>query len=180
MNRTTWTYVFITYLVTWSITLISYSFYKVGTLSLDQLNLIYNFGALGPLLGALICSWVFYGNKGVKTLFFTFSFTKLNKQSLYISLSPLLFFVVGLLVFPLFSGHWYTFADTQKQYSLTNQISYVSWLLPFITYSIFEEFGWRGFLLPHLQSKYTAFKSTIILTIIWAAWCFVSNQSVLI
>jgi membrane protease YdiL (CAAX protease family) len=47
---------------------------------------------------------------------------------------------------------------------------FIIWLLPLLTYSIFEEIGWRGFLLPHLQSQYNAWKSTIILTVIWAIW----------
>ncbi|MCK5372563.1 MAG: CPBP family intramembrane metalloprotease [Cyclobacteriaceae bacterium] len=53
---------------------------------------------------------------------------------------------------------------------MTNFDSIVSWALPFFTYAIFEEIGWRGFALPHLQDKYSAFKSTIILTVIWALW----------
>lgn len=170
MNKTTWTYTLITFLVTWGITLTSYCLYKTRTLTLDQLNLIYNFGALGPFLGAVISAKLFYGNGGIRTLFSTFSFKKLNKKSLFISFSPLLFFAVGLLAYPLFTGHWYSFLDTQRQFHLTTQLSYINWLLPFITYSVFEEFGWRGFLLPHLQSKYSAFRSSIILTVIWATW----------
>ena len=46
----------------------------------------------------------------------------------------------------------------------------MGWALPFVAYSLFEELGWRGFLLPHLQSRYSAFKSTGIVTIIWACW----------
>jgi membrane protease YdiL (CAAX protease family) len=46
----------------------------------------------------------------------------------------------------------------------------IAWMLPLLTYSIFEEIGWRGFLLPHFQEKYNAFASTIYLTLIWAAW----------
>lgn len=46
----------------------------------------------------------------------------------------------------------------------------IIWLLPLMTYSILEEIGWRGFLLPHLQEKYNAWKATIFLTIIWALW----------
>ncbi len=170
MNKTTWTYVFITYLITWSITLVSYFLYKNGSLTYNQLNLIYNFGALGPFIGAIFSARFFYGKQGLKKLFSTVSLKKLNKKSLLISLSPLLFFAIGLLLYPLFAGHWFTFSDTQKQFNLTTRMTYINWILPFITYSIFEEFGWRGFLLPHLQDKYSALRATIILTVIWACW----------
>jgi membrane protease YdiL (CAAX protease family) len=33
-----------------------------------------------------------------------------------------------------------------------------------------EEFGWRGFALPLLQGKFTAFWASIILGLIWAVW----------
>ncbi len=170
MNKITWTYTLLTYLITWSITLTSYFLYKAGTLTYNQLNLIYNFGALGPFVGAIISARLFYGIEGVKKLFSTFDFKKLNKKSLTLSFSPLLLFAFGLLLYPLFTGHWYSFEDTQNQFHLTTTITYVNWILPFITYSIFEEFGWRGFLLPHLQDKYSAMRSTIILTVIWACW----------
>ncbi len=170
MNRTTWTYVIITYLITWTITLTTYLFYKTGRLTLDQLNLIYNFGALGPFIGALISAKVFYGNSGVNKLFSVLNFITISKRSLLLALSPLALFLIGLFLYPLFAGHWYTFADTKRQFNLSTQVTYIGWILPFITYSVFEEFGWRGFLLPHLQQKYSALKSTIILTIIWASW----------
>lgn len=170
MNRVTWTYMFITYFITWGITITSYCLYKTSVLTFDQLNLIYNFGALGPCLGALISAKIYYGNDGVKKLFSTFKFKTLNKKSLLISIGPVLLFAIGLLIYPLLTSHWYSFADTKRQFNLTTQISYINWILPFITYAVLEEFGWRGFLLPHLQSNYSAFKATVILTAIWACW----------
>jgi len=170
MNRVTWTYVFITYLVTWGITLTSYTFYKSNSITFNQLNLIYNFGALGPFMGALICAKLFYGKSGVKKLFSAVKFKTVNKKSLLIIFSPIILFIIGLLTYPLYAGHWYSFAETQRQFNLSTQITYVNWLLPFITYSIFEEFGWRGFLLPHLQEKYSAMRSTLFVMVIWATW----------
>ena len=170
MNKITWTYTCIAYFITWSITLISYFLYKDGTLTYNGLNLIYNFGALGPFIGAILCARLYYGKQGLKKLFSTFDFKKLNIKSLSISFSPLLFFALGLLLYPVLTGHWFSFSDTQRQFNLTTNITYITWILPFITYSIFEEFGWRGFLLPHLQDKYSALRSTIILTALWACW----------
>lgn len=170
MSKASVTYILISYFVTWTVTLVSYGFYKADSLTLNQLNLIYNFGALGPFLGAVISARLFYGKAGLYKLFSGLKLKTINRQSLLIILSPLLFFFIGLSGYKIFSGHWYSFDDTKRQFGLSSTISYVCWLLPFITYSVFEEFGWRGFLLPHLQAKYSAFKSTFILTAVWASW----------
>jgi membrane protease YdiL (CAAX protease family) len=47
--------------------------------------------------------------------------------------------------------------------------------LAFLFYNIIsfgygEETGWRGFALPRLQSRFSAFTATIVLTLGWAIW----------
>jgi len=37
---------------------------------------------------------------------------------------------------------------------------------------IFEEIGWRGFALPHLQRRYSALASSLIIGLAWAFWHF--------
>ncbi|MEL7123434.1 MAG: CPBP family intramembrane glutamic endopeptidase [Bacteroidota bacterium] len=49
-------------------------------------------------------------------------------------------------------------------------VAYWAWALPFVAFAIFEEAGWRGFLLPHLQTKYSAFQASTVLAGIWAFW----------
>lgn len=60
------------------------------------------------------------------------------------------------------------------------KINYVLWkgnlsfyLLNFVAISIgcvAEEIGWRGFLLPNLQKRYTPFISSIIVGVLWGVW----------
>ncbi|MGB9640049.1 MAG: CPBP family intramembrane glutamic endopeptidase [Anaerolineales bacterium] len=45
-----------------------------------------------------------------------------------------------------------------------------SWILPLFYYSLPEEFGWRGYALPRLQSRWNPFLSSLLLGIVWSLW----------
>ncbi len=49
-----------------------------------------------------------------------------------------------------------------------NFVFYFIIILPLSAF--WEEIGWRGFLLPILQEKYTAIKSSIIIGFVWGLW----------
>ena len=46
----------------------------------------------------------------------------------------------------------------------------VYWLANVVCYGFGEEVGWRGFLLPHLQARWSALTASLIVSAIWAGW----------
>lgn len=169
MKKQILTYCILAYAVTWAIAFGVYLAFKNGQLTEYQLNLNHSWAALGPTIGALITIFLFYGRGGLKKLFHQFRLKFPNKKALLFIVSPLLFFVLGFLIYRIVNNEWFDF----EMFSYNNWASpkeILVWVLPLFTYAIFEEIGWRGFLLPHLQEKYSAWMSTIYLTIIWALW----------
>jgi membrane protease YdiL (CAAX protease family) len=63
---------------------------------------------------------------------------------------------------------------TLKGFGTNNEFPNLSFagyfLLSLFTFGFGEEIGWRGFVLPALQTRYNAFVATLLLTIGWACW----------
>lgn len=121
--------------------------------------------AFSPTISALILSWIIGGGSAVKRLLS--GFTRWNVGLRWYIAAAYLF--LGPLAFALIYA------------ALGNPIPGIK---PGMTLSVFlgqiiftlfsgplsEEAGWRGFALPHLQSKYNALVSSIILGVVWCCW----------
>ena len=169
MKKQILTYSLIAYSITWLIAFGIFFLFEKGELSRYQLNLFHSFAAIGPTIGALVTTYLFYGKEGVIKLVDKLRFIIPTKKSLLFILSPLLFFVVGLFVYRAVNDDWYSFQNFIEDNWSSYKV-FLVWILPLLTYAIFEEIGWRGFLLPLLQQKYNAWIATIYLTVIWALW----------
>lgn len=170
MSRQLWIFIIIAYAITWPIVLGLYFLYTQHKISLDQLNILYCFGAAGPSLAAIITTAVCYKKAGVRALLDTIHPRLINKKAFFLSLTPLLLFSLGCFLYPLFTGTSFSFGVTKTQFNLSTHASYLAWGLPFVSYALLEELGWCGFALPHLQARYSAFTSSILLTLIWGLW----------
>jgi membrane protease YdiL (CAAX protease family) len=128
---------------------------------------IFGLGA-GPLLSAMLVTWIVDGRDGLADLW---------QRSIKWKLGPRWYFIVlglpvGLSLVSLALGA--LAAGGQLAYNLKLPIEL---FFPFFIYmlvftGIAEEPGWRGFALPRLLKRYPAEKASWILGILWGVWHF--------
>lgn len=100
--------------------------------------------------------------------------TELHKIKKYlsfqkISIKWLVVLNVLACVFIIPSGLFMTLLGTPLVPWSENWLFYLLSILAMLIGCFTEEIGWRGFLLPHLQEKYSPFLSSIIIGILWGA-----------
>lgn len=127
----------------------------------------FNLAAMGPFVAAMALTFFQKGGKGVLNLLkrgFDFRFPKIwLVPSL---LLPLLIWG-GAILFSILLG------ATKADFSLLKDPPYVIigfFVIFFTSGPLQEEFGWRGYALPRLQSNFSALKSSIILGFFWWLW----------
>lgn len=81
-----------------------------------------------------------------------------------------LFFIIVPSVASLYLYHWLggprvDWSGLQPLYTVIPMFIFLT-----IAAGIGEEFGWRGFLLPRLQTRYNALVSGLIVGVAWATW----------
>jgi membrane protease YdiL (CAAX protease family) len=169
-KRTIFAYVLLAYGITWLIAIplvLSYN----GWISLQIPLALHYILPFGPLLAALIVSRIAGGSMGLREILKRMSKWRVG----LIWLAIAIFSVWGLYL--LSSTLLLLVGQPWPDIGIFGQVMYLpyltivgSWFLWVFTFGIGEETGWRGFLLPNLQSKYNALTSAIIVSIIWAGW----------
>lgn len=122
--------------------------------------------ALGPALSAGIVTQAIYGKAQVERLFKSLVQWRVN-AGWYVAavLTP-----IALLLVAQTATRFFGFSTIQS----TQQDDRISLALSAFVMSLFanpwEEVGWRGFALPHLQKRYTALVATLIVGVLWGLW----------
>jgi membrane protease YdiL (CAAX protease family) len=167
MNLKTWiarhpilTYIILT--VIWSFSIWSFLFLYIqpGGLMKSPPPISFLFvvlGGFGPSLSGLFTTWLVYGREGLQALWNRVRIGRVGGWWFALlvipavtALTPLLRWLAGYPV------------DIEAMLRLLGPGIALG-----LTAGLMEEFGWRGFLLPHLLKRYSPFLATLLLGLIW-------------
>jgi membrane protease YdiL (CAAX protease family) len=175
-------YVGLAYGITWALALIIALSYH-GIIALDVPLALHYILPYGPLLSALVVSWAIGGSSSLREILGRM--TRWRVRPVWIAVVVLSVWVMFLLssFILLLTGQGWPDLSVFGQVMYLPYLTFVgSWFLWIFTYGIGEETGWRGFLLPGLQTKYNALTSSIIVSVIWAGWhapMFLYNENLI-
>ncbi len=155
------------YAISWSLWL-PLLLAKQGIISSQPPQYLHLMGSLGPAMAALIVTRVCSGSAGLHDLL-----RRMFKWRVAIVwhgiawLSPLFLFFISVLLTGWNRWEPQSFGHSAEYRELPVP---VYWFASILFYGWGEETGWRGFALPHLQTRRSAMRATVILSVGWAFW----------
>jgi len=130
---------------------------------------VHYLAAYGPMLAAIIVTWLTDGRDGLRELFGRMFRWRVLPVWWLVAIAPLLLHVLVAIVSRFIQGRW-------PDLGLLGQIDFLpnlgtgALLLWILTFGLGEETGWRGYALPRLQRGRSAFSATVILWVLWSLW----------
>jgi len=119
-------------------------------------------GAFGPMMAAFIITYKVNGFQGCKKLLQQFIRFKISWKWYVLSFTIPIAIVLSVLVL------LYIVANPDIDINFMDPFEFFAGFIVSLLIVTGEEFGWRGFALPRLQSKYNALKSSLILGVLWS------------
>lgn len=166
-------FVILTYVVSWTLCFFTTHFAHVRLYVLvvghrAQImvpTLLIYLGGVVPGLVALAVSFGLGGRGELISLLKTLNpLTPQRRCYVLAVLLPLVVLLAGSLLNSL---------DAGTSFGTPAMWPWVKWLFTSITVvSLWEELGWRGFLLPRLQAKRTGFHASMVIAPVWGVWHF--------
>lgn len=166
-NKKTILFLTITFLWSWTFWLIGLNYLEEGITqeSINKFLIFFFAGVYGPTTSAILTTLFLDGFKKLLDLLKKYLIWKVPlKIYLSVVFLPILFVIVGILLYHFFIGNIGNF----------DKMAFVS--IPTILWAGFyagplgEELGWRGFLLPEFQKRFSNLQSAILIGIIWFTW----------
>ena len=155
-------FVLLTYILTWSIE-IPMALTKHGYTAINISKGLQTVCTLSPGMVAILLTGIYFGKNSLKSLFKAIVKWRVKfKWYLIIIILGIALCGLSLLIF-----NWITGQSILPDQPY-NFVFYFILILPLSAF--WEEIGWRGFLLPVLQEKYTAIKSSLIIGFVWGLW----------
>jgi len=166
-NKKTYIFLLLTFAWSWTLWIIGLNHLSEGINqeSIGKFIIFFFVGVYGPTISAIVTTLIFDRYSGILNLLKKLMIWKVPiKNYLYIILLPLVFVIIGIGLYSLFIGEIGSF----------DKMAFLS--IPTILWTglyagpLGEELGWRGFLLPELQQRFSNLKSAIIIGLIWFIW----------
>ena len=168
MNRKKlFVFLILTFLWSWIFWIIGLNYLSVGINqeSIGKFLVFFFVGVYGPTISAIITTLFFDGLIGVFELIKKLFIWKVPlKYYVYLILLPLIFVIIGIVLYSQFIGEIGGF-DKMAYLSIPTIL-----LAGLYAGPLGEELGWRGFLLSEFQKKNSNLKSAIIIGFIWFIW----------
>ena len=119
----------------------------------------------GTVIAAIIAQAYESGKMGLRGLWQRSTYWRVGWRWYGIMLGLLFVIFLPIIIYGLLKGP----LPTARQFSIV-----LIWLVPMFLYTFLasgmEEPGWRGYLLPSLQTRFSAKKASIIVAIVWGIW----------
>jgi membrane protease YdiL (CAAX protease family) len=161
-------YFILAYAISWTIG-IPLALIAQGKLDWQIPFSVHYFYAYGPMLAAFIMTGLTKGKSGIADIFRRLFKWRMRPVWWIITFSPLLGYLVIVVVQRLIQGEWADFS-LLGEVNFLPKLGFGALFLWIFTYGIGEEIGWRGYALPRLQEKMSALSATLVLGALWALW----------
>jgi membrane protease YdiL (CAAX protease family) len=126
------------------------------------------FGALGPLIAALVVTASVGGRQGLRDFGRRLVRWRVGTIAWVLALSPIALAAIAIASLAVMG------APLNGTAALRDAFADPAWVggmfLASLAYGIGEESGWRGHALPYLEQTRTAFRATVLLSIGWGIW----------
>jgi membrane protease YdiL (CAAX protease family) len=127
-------------------------------------------GLLGPMVAALLATALLNGRAGLLDLAARLVRWRVGWRWWVVALSPAAFALAALPVARAIEDEWPAWSSLGRFNGLPDTGVLTMWLLLTLVNGYGEETGWRGYLLPHLQRRFSPLGATAIVAAVWALW----------
>jgi uncharacterized protein len=143
----------------------------LGLSNLPQLRCQHALGSWGPMLAAICVCALTNGRRATADLLRRMVLWRGRGRLLALAvLAPLVLLAWALLGVAMLRGTPFSIDGLARSAEFPQLSALVLLAYNLVTFGVGEELGWRGFALPRLQSRHSAWVATAMLTAGWATW----------
>jgi membrane protease YdiL (CAAX protease family) len=130
---------------------------------------VHYLAAYGPMLAALIMTWLADGREGLRELFRRMLKWRLRPVWWLVAIAPLILYGLVAVTLRAIQGSMPDVAAVGRV-DFMPSLGIGALFFWVLTFGFGEETGWRGYALPRLQRGRSALWATLILWALWALW----------